>query len=71
MKSQLPCCCAWAGTPFETFWKEEVFDRNAEVDPGKEQDWFSLCLGWALGKGMSLDEAHNFAIHIRYHTNLG
>ena len=41
------------------------------VDPGNEQDWFSLTLGWAIAKGLEPEEAHKFAIHIRYHTALG
>ena len=55
----------------EKLFKAEVSDREKEVDPDQEQDWFSLTLGWAIAKGMAPDEAHDFAIHIRYETELG
>ena len=51
--------------------KKEVNDRAKDVDPGNDQDWFSLTLGWAIGKGLSPDEAHDFARYIRYETPLG
>jgi hypothetical protein len=51
--------------------KREVSDRAGEIDPAKEQDWFSLTLGWALAKGMKPEDAHRFAIFIRYDTDLG
>lgn len=51
--------------------KNEVADRAAKIDPSSEQDWFSLTLGWAIAKGLTPDESHAFAIHIRYHTTLG
>jgi hypothetical protein len=51
--------------------KAEVNDRAKEIDPGNEQDWFSLTLGWAIGKGLSPDNADEFARYIRYKTELG
>lgn len=51
--------------------KTEVHDRAKQVDPSEEQDWYSLTLGWALAKGMDPDEANEFAMYIRYNTNLG
>lgn len=51
--------------------KTEVHDKGSEIDPGDEYDWWSLTLGWALGKGMSPDDASSFATHIRYNTSLG
>jgi hypothetical protein len=50
--------------------KNEVSDRASEIDPDDSQDWYSLTLGWALGKGASPDEAHEFARLIRYRTDL-
>mgnify|MGYP003333640418 FL=1 len=55
----------------EQEFKREVDDRAKDVDPGNEQDWFSLTLGWAIAKGLEPEEAHKFAIHIRYYTALG
>jgi len=43
----------------------------ATIDPGDEEDWGSLILGFALGKGLTVDEAHQFANHIRTETVLG
>lgn len=51
--------------------KLEVHDRAKDVDPSNEQDWLSLTLGWAMGKGLNPTDADNFAIYIRYHTRLG
>jgi hypothetical protein len=55
----------------ERKFKLEVHDRSNAIDHSNEQDWFSLTLGWAIGKGLSPDEANDFAFHIRYHTKLG
>jgi hypothetical protein len=51
--------------------KTEVTDRKVDVDPGEKEDWFSLALGWAIAKGLRPENAHDFALHIRYHTDLG
>ncbi len=52
-------------------WKKNVFDKAKEIDNNDEQDWYSLALGFALGKGRNPEEAHNFANHVRYKTDLG
>jgi hypothetical protein len=49
--------------------KVEVHDKSDEIDP--DQDWFSLTLGWALAKGCSPEDANDFAMQIRYRTDLG
>lgn len=49
----------------------EVHAHAGEVDPENEQDWYSLTLGWALGKGVSPAGAHEIALYIRYRTDLG
>ena len=49
-----------------TEYKATVSDRAAEVDPGSCQDWYSLCLGWGIAKGLSPDDAHAFALHVGY-----
>ena len=51
--------------------KAECHDRATEIDPYSEEVWSSLTLGWAIAKGVSPDDARDFAIHIRYHTELG
>jgi len=58
-------------TELEALFKVEVHDKAAEVDPGQEEDWRSLTLGWALAKGLTPEEAHEFSFHIRYNTELG
>jgi len=30
-----------------------------------------LTLGWAVAKGLTPEAAYNFAVHIRYKTDLG
>lgn len=55
----------------EALFKTEVDDKATEVDPSNSQDWFSITLGWAIAKGLSPEDAHEFAIHIRYNTKLG
>lgn len=50
----------------ELEFKSEVHNYASEVDPSNEQDWYSLALGWALGKGYSAEEAHDVARYLRY-----
>lgn len=52
-------------------WKTEVADRAEEIDPNSAHDWLGICYGWAIAKGLEPDEAHKFAIFIRYGTDLG
>jgi len=56
---------------FSRLFKEEVSEKSKEIDPCNEQDWFSLTLGWAIGRGLDIDAAKEFAIYIRYKTDLG
>lgn len=56
---------------YTKMFKTECHDRSKEIDYSQEQDWYSLTLGWAIGKGLEPEEAHDFALHIRYHTDLG
>jgi len=53
----------------QTF-QNEVNEKASEIDPTQEQDWFSLTLGWAIAKGLNPTEAYDFALRIRYNTNL-
>lgn len=54
----------------QNLFKIEISDRASEVDPDSELDWFSLTLGWVIAKGISPEAAFDFALHIRYHTDL-
>lgn len=38
--------------------KEECLDRASRIG---EVDWFSLTVGWAIGRGLSPSEATEFA----------
>jgi hypothetical protein len=51
--------------------KTECSDRASEIDADSSQDWLSLTLGWAVAKGLTPEEAYDFALHIRYKTYLG
>jgi hypothetical protein len=53
-----------------TLWKSQVYDKGEEIDPTNEQDWYSLAIGWALGKDLTPDEAHAFANHITFTARL-
>lgn len=55
----------------ESLFKSEVHDRASEIDESNEEDWFSLTLGWAIAKGLSPEDSHDFALYIRYDTDLG
>ena len=51
----------------------EIFKDRENIDkggPSGNEDWYSLCVGWALGKGLNPEEAHEFACHIRYNTDM-
>ena len=41
-------------------WKYETSDKATLVDPYNEHDWKSLCLGWAIAKGLSIEDAQKF-----------
>jgi len=51
--------------------KKEASDKSNRIDANNELDWYSLTLGWAIGKGLSPTRAINFALYIRYNTDLG
>lgn len=45
----------------------DVFSRSAEVDESDDLDWRDLVYGWAIGKGLSFDDAWQFSLYVRYH----
>jgi hypothetical protein len=49
----------------------EVHDKAKMIDPENEHDWYSLTIGWGLGKGLPPNEAIEFAGYIRHETELG
>jgi ribosome-associated toxin RatA of RatAB toxin-antitoxin module len=53
--------------------KAEVHDKiiGDIEDEFMEEDFHSLSLGWAIAKGLSFEDAFDFASYIRYDTNLG
>ncbi|MGE3483513.1 MAG: hypothetical protein AB7L09_02155 [Nitrospira sp.] len=60
---------AWK--PMIDRFKDEVHKRADEIDKDSELCWLSLTAGWALAQGMPPEEAYDFALHIRYRTDLG
>ena len=49
-----------------TIFRAEIVTVAREVDPGEELDWFALTVGWAIAKGLTPSEAHDFSIYARY-----
>lgn len=41
--------------------KRDVFDRFEEIDPGDEQDWFSMAVGYFLAFGVEVQRAYELA----------
>ena len=40
---------------------DDCYARSEEIDPDDEYDWHSLALGWAIAKGMKINDAQIFA----------
>lgn len=55
---------------FLKIYQKEINVRAEEIDPDEQFDWRGITLGWALGKGMTIEEADRFSRHIRYKTNM-
>lgn len=55
---------------YQSRFSQEVLLRKKLIDPYNSEDWYSLALGWAIAKGISPEEAHEFAKLIRYYTDL-
>jgi hypothetical protein len=43
-----------------TSWKELIYDKVDEIDPEYEHLWKSIALGFAIGRGYTLEQAHEF-----------
>ena len=52
-------------------WNTDVYYKAKEIDPSNEQDWYSMSLGFFIGKGLSIKDAHELSTYIRYHTKWG
>ena len=48
-------------------WKQDVWDVQDEVDANSESSWGDLAMGFALGNGLSPDQAFDFE---RYMSHL-
>lgn len=44
----------------------EIQEKSSLIDPGGNEDWHSLALGWALGKGLDPEAALDFALRATY-----
>jgi len=42
-------------------YKENIHDKEKEIDPQRKMDWWDMAFGWALAKGMIVEEASEFA----------
>ena len=49
----------------------EIHNNSKEIDPCNEHHWLALTYGWAMGKGLPIEDALDFALYIRYYTDLG
>jgi len=50
---------------FSSF-RKRVCDKSKEVDPSEEYDWHDLSLGFFLSFDITIEEAHELAIEVRY-----
>lgn len=50
--------------------KEELDNKVSEIDPAGNLDWEDLTIGWAIGKGYTIEQALDIGPWIRYHTDL-
>lgn len=44
-----------------TAYKKEIVSNAEVIDPDNEMDWEDMAFGWAIGKGLSINEAREFA----------
>jgi hypothetical protein len=49
-------------------YKKIVCDNSGDVDPQDEYHWFGLALGFFLGYGLTLDEAHLLSRWVSFDT---
>jgi hypothetical protein len=47
-------------------WRYEVCNQANEIDPEDEHDWHSLFVGFALGHGLSIEDATDYKFYEQY-----
>jgi hypothetical protein len=48
-------------------YRADIVARGAQLDPDNEEDWESMALGYAIGRGWSVEDALEFSrIAIKY-----
>jgi hypothetical protein len=57
--------------PLLVDFRSEIYGRLCEIDPEGREDVFTLALGWAVAKGMEPRDARDFAIYVRYQSDMG
>jgi hypothetical protein len=62
--------CKKEWKPLLKLFKKEVTDKAAQIDPDQEYTWRGLVIGWAVAKGMGVEEALDFSLHAIYDTDL-
>lgn len=65
------CTSCFLKEEITTQFEDEVHNKCDKIDPENNEDWRSITIGFALGKGKSPEFAVDFATFIRYHTTLG
>ena len=45
-------------------WKDRVFDHSGEVDPGGEEDWRSMAIGFGFGMGFNPAQVYLFVAEL-------
>lgn len=45
-------------------WVANVFDRQHEIDPTFERDWFDMAFGFFLARGLSPDDALELTLEV-------
>lgn len=49
---------------YSRLWKTEVYDKGEEVDPFNDYIWRGVAVGWAIAKGMDIEQAQEFVNHL-------
>ena len=49
---------------FSRAWKLEVCSKAEQVDPFNDYIWRGVAMGWAIGKGMNIEQAQEFVNHL-------
>lgn len=44
-------------------WREKICNHGEEIDPENELDWTALFIGFAIGMGLSIESATDYALY--------